>query len=217
MVTQKEYLDGKRAELKDATEKYEAAQAAFDRDFVKELEAIEALDGEVDRLENLMKRNRRMVAAKVSEHPDMYEGGASHYILKSVRDTMAQRFPGLDYNADTLVWRAFHATALKVNATLEAQAQALRQKRYDIEGTKPFSARRDELEKLKDSVGWLRRHIEHLSDLSVFRQWAKDYKQSEAANAVRQQKEAAEKALQVWLETEVFEVGALSAKAYKAE
>jgi len=217
MVTQKEYLEQKRAELKDAMAKHAAAQASFEKVFASELVAIDELGAEEDRLERLMKRNRSMVAAKVSEHPEMYASGSSHYLTKQVKDALAQRFSVLDSDASSVVWHAFHDATDKVNASVETVAHAIRQKRYNIEQAEPFATRRADVMKLKDDAHWLVGHIEHLSDLSKFRQWAKNMKEMEAKNEVRKQKEVAEKELQDWLVTEVFKLDDLMAKAYKAE
>jgi len=204
MVSQKEVLEQKRAELKVAQANYEVAEAAFKRDFKDELAAIEKLRKDERCVEHRMEVAEETVADKVSDHGSMYVSGNSHYLKPDLRATLKEKFSIIDDEVHSIVWHAFQAAKDKVNAERQVEVQALRQKRYAIECGSPFSDRQKAVRDLRDHAQWLERHIALLSDLSAFRQWAKHKKANDAIEEQRRQKDGAREALAAWLAENIF-------------
>ena len=207
MVSQKEVLESEGIELAKLRGRLVIVEVEFKRDLASQLQAIEALEAERKVVHYKMKVNRKTVACKVSDSPELYgegwNGGSG--VKPEIKEKLALEFPSLGDKAFAVVLSQFRKAVQKLNASLEAEDTELGRRIYALECEQPYADRLAEVVKLRESVRSKSNWIANLSDIAAFRQWAKYKKGRDARDALRQQKEVEEAAAAKWVVENIFE------------
>ncbi|VVB53364.1 Uncharacterised protein [uncultured archaeon] len=187
MVTQKEVLGKIEKEIKETVEKVAQAQTAFDRDFGGIQEQVDRVDAEIVRQRNLAKQIRIETANAISNNASAYERGETHHVSREVLVTFNQavalngwKLQGHEvYN---IIHGRYRDVCNQRTAGITKIVDALYEQRSALT-TKEYDQAVGNLNSLKSELRYIQQRYDRLSDLSEFRQWAKNHKAREETDA----------------------------------
>jgi hypothetical protein len=202
-MNQKDYCDSVRAELAKMREELEKATNRLTTEFSYQLAQAEILNDREEALDQKVRHVRYELASKLSDLPERYMEGASHLLSQKVVDQILEAARGVGDNIYSAVWREFNEASERATEALSEKLHAVRLEQANLEGG-TYKALLLRISDLKRDISLKETHLSFVSDLSHFRQFAKDHKEGEVERAQRKMKEDAERKARLWVKEHIF-------------
>jgi hypothetical protein len=203
-MNQKECIADITAKMEVTNAQIKASVAEFDEKYKKENLKLDALGKELQQIYDKIKQIKLEVAKKISTNPNGFLSSYDYAIKPEIITAIQKLIPDMrEGDIRDIICHAFWEYSKPLIASLEEETNKIHQKMSDIQ-TPEYHKAYNEIDTLRHTYNSMHNQLLKFQDLTKFRQWAKDKKNSDVAHAFYVEAQKKQDQAKDWVKKNIF-------------